>query len=1695
MPVSSPAATGGAGTFFEQHVDAYWLAQLLVRATPPVLLDCAVVELHLQTERLGWNTDDFLIIGERAETTRKLAGQVKRSFTVSAADDNCRKAIQDFWKDYRSPERFSPNTDRFALVTQRGGNTLLEHFVGLLDCARASRDGAEFQQRLGTDGFIAARAVTYCDEIRKVVGAHEGRDVTEAEIWPFLRLLHVISLDLQTSTAQHEALIKTLLVHTAADSDARSIADASWNELLAIAAQGMAEARSFRWIDLPQLLRQRHSVFGGTEQRTLRALADHTTPVLRGIRSTIGRDFHLRRAALVQNVIERLESTQVVLLSAPAGSGKSAIAKDALALISGACFTFGFRAEELAQPHFDATLESAKIPANRVGLQAVLASQDRKVVLVESVERLLERSTREAFGDLLDLAAADRTIRILLTCRDYSTDLVRDCFLVSAGVGHFVIDVPQLSDAELSEVEAAYPELTRPLASDTLRRIMRNPYFLDKALQISWAPERPLPESEREFRRLFWQQIIRADQNMGGGMPQRREEAFEQIALRRARALTVYVLSADLDAGVIDSLRRDSLIASLETSPTLVAPAHDVLEDWAILHWIEKEHVAHGGSFGDLSASIGLHPAVRRAYRTWVAELLDRDAGAADQLFQATVIDASVPAQFRDDTLVSLLRAPTSAAFLERNSARLLANGQELFRRVIHLLRVACVTAPAWLPASKSHGSLFNVPKGPAWGAVLRLVETHREAFAPKDGLLLLGLIEDWGRSVAYWLPYPEGAEGAAAIAHWLLPGYAAYRDDSPGKRIMKVIAKIPLSAGSEFEALIRGTSADRRDRTSGEFREVIFAGMNGTAAGRDVPEVVIEAAVDYLLCNEDDLREDGYYGGSLDLELTFGIKEGLRHDYFPASALRGPWIQLLRSHPDEGITFFIKTFNHSADWYAHPRVHERVEPPVETELTFADGATRKQWINWRLWCWYRGTSVGPYVLQSLLMAFERWLLEYAKTYPDKVDAILVNILRRSDNAALTAVVASVATAFPLASGEALLVLLSSPLCIGIDRQRMAAESSSTAALLGMFPTRAEDQIYEEERKEADALPHRRYDLEQAIANLQFGFLAPRVHEVLDRHRAVLPPVDQQNEEHRTWRLAMHRMDLRQYTVSEVEVHAEAPTPADAASAAPRRLIRLDPSGLEPDVKEMVSTSAVRFDAINARLGLLMWAYKIFKHEEDDTDDPAAWQQRLSAAQVPGADGDIPDLGDTDIARGGPGIVAAVSIRDHWEEMSDDERTWCVERLCSEVIMHADEWNDYAPMQRYDMAADRACAWVLPLLLGKRLTGPQRERVQSAFATGLTHAINEVQWYIASGIAEHLWAIDGVLAMRCINALAMQAGIIEIQRRVEDKKPYNKRRKMEAILAEAASAVRNLFWKQGGIPSNANETLDVTEWFGAEANGRILTILSKVPDDPAAVAGFVRAAQTLVAWWDSDDDRRQGQRRRERNHDSEMALSQHLQSFLLRTSTTSVQAILEPLLGAIESHTRETHWIIRGLTFAEDGQTNTRQYWFLWGLFADRVRAAKWLPDLKNDHPRGDEVISAIFLGSSWKENVRHWKSLEGYAHHVHQLFEDLPATAAVLDRYVRFLYHIGEHSLPAAFVLIVKRLRVGDSQEMLKESDTIFLLEVLLLRHVYGKPLELKRDAVLRDAVLALLDILVEHGSSAAFRMRDDFVTPVATS
>ena len=1559
-------------------------------------------------------------------------------------------------------------------------NNLLVHFSGLLDCARASQDGTDFEYRMDLPNFINRKSVQYCNDIRKIVSEIEDRNVSITDIWSFLRVMHVLSLDLNSATGQAEATIKSLLAHATSEPDAVGVADATWNALLRVVSEGMPGGRSYRREDLPEELINRHRPIADTEHSVLQSLSNHSALILDGIRSTIG-SCHLERHHLVQQVIEHLESAQVILISGPAGSGKSVVAKDVLRTVRDDYFTFSFRAEEFARAHLDETLQAVQISANAATLGAILAGQDRKVLLVESVERLLEKSTRNAFLDLLSLVKKDTSWRLVLTCRDYSTNLVQSAFLGHGSVVNSVVKVPPLDDGELREIKATHLVLARPLSNTALRCVLSNPFVLDKALQIDWSEERPLPQSAREFRELFWHEIVRVDNYSASGIPSKREKVFVEVALRRARSLSMYVDCEDLDSEIVEALRHDSLIVYSQESNSLLAPAHDVMEDWAILHWIQKLYLKHEGSLRELSAAIGTFPAVRRTYRKWATELVESSPDASDRMFQDIVTESGIPSHFRDDTLVSLLDSSSSATFFERHAAELLANDNQFLRQVIRILRVACLTAPAWLGSLASPASVMNVPEGPAWGSVLQLIQTHLSSFTQKDRFLLFGLIQDWARGVNWQNPYPEGAEATATIAHWLLSYFPSYRSQEEHKTILQIIARIPHANAQCFASLLQECrDRERQGLGPDHLLRIIFVDVHGMPVARDMPDLAISAAKDYLLCPEPSLQSEWVYERHIGLEPLFGLKTTRHLDFFPASALRGPFLPLLQHHPYQGVDFIVDVFNHSADWYAHPRVQfDYVEPPVEITLTFTDGTSRRQWCNSRLWRLYRGTSVGPDVLRSILMALEHWLLEFAENCQHQLDEFLLSILQRSDSAAITAVVASVATAFPQEACETLLVLLRCCECILLDRERFAMEvhAPSTDALPQIND---KDRVYEEERKQSDARPNRKYDLEAAIFHLQLGPLAVRVHQILDQHRAELPPQQDQSEDRRVWRIALNRMDSRRHTISEYIEEDSTDSEAPASPEDNRRYIRLDPNEPEHDLREMMDQSSAQWQTTKAKAELLMWGIKTFERNEEAAQDATQWRQRLREARNAIEDNDAEE---DEFFREAAGFIASVCVRDHWEEMSEDDQVWCVNIICSTISRDGDCWDETARIQQNRMSADRTCAWVLPLLFEMSLSKMQKNLVRQSLVEALTHPINEVRWYAASGIGSHLWRIDRKLPLRCVNALATEA--ILIQHRVDAnlRGLYLERLQTNDIMAEAASIVRTGFYESQGIPDDALQQFDPTQGYGTEANKHILAILCLAPSEPSAIAAFKQLAHTLVGWW--------GDSGTNRTLYTESAVLKLLQNFLLRTQLAEATTILEPILDAVDSHPKKIHELVLGLIAVEDSQPNTPQFWSIWRLFADRVRCAEWLPQIDNEHASGTEMVSAIFLGTWWTEDVRHWRSLEGYVPHLHSLFEDFPLSSRVLDEYVRFLFQVGEQSLPDAFIRIANKLNQESSPQIVKSENLIFHLELLLQSYVYRCPLELKLHRKLREAVLFLLDLLVENGSSAAFQMRDDFVTP----
>ena len=182
------------------------------------------------------------------------------------------------------------------------------------------------------------------------------------------------------------------------------------------------------------------------------------------------------------------------------------------------------------------------------------------------------------------------------------------------------------------------------------------------------------------------------------------------------------------------------------------------------------------------------------------------------------------------------------------------------------------------------------------------------------------------------------------------------------------------------------------------------------------------------------------------------------------------------------------------------------------------------------------------------------------------------------------------------------------------------------------------------------------------------------------------------------------------------------------------------------------------------------------------------------------------------------------------------------------------------------------------------------------------------------------------------------------------------------------------------------------------------------------------------------------------------------------------------------------------MIYQVDGLDDCATFWSIWQQFADAVVSAdsQWHSRIHRDHDHVRSVINSLFLGIGWKRGVRHWRHVDGNNHRVDNLFRALPLSPALIRAYSAYLYHVGESSLPQALETIAARLQAEESPGTLIDKSARFFLDSVLLRYVYGDTGVLKAKSGMREAVLFLLDALSDAGSSTAYMMRDDFVTPL---
>jgi hypothetical protein len=1671
----SPEATGGAGVAFEFQVDAAFLAFLAVGGSPPLLRGCRLEWIHLQSGHLDWRTDDLLLVGVDGSGERRQAAiQAKRQFTFQKSDADSVLALAKAWEDFNDSRLFNADRDVVGFAIQHGSSEFFHGFRVLLDCARAALDPADFDRRLKRPLYLTKVALRYRDACRAMLEGATGTSVPDDRFFQFLRVLDFIQMDLGSSASVVEACARTMLQLAAATTPNAPQTDV-WPGLVTTAQAWDGRAQSVTAQDIVKEIGWPSPPPSAPFERELKSLRSSADLVLSRVTSSVG-DVEVPRAGIEGALLDLANDGGIVIVTGEPGVGKSALAARVFRTFRSDGMSLAFRPGMLAA---GADLNQVLLPHGQTAARLLTLSRfyPRNVVLVESAERFLETADaeRDAFLDLLTTLDEDPSWVILITCRSYAVDTFRSAFLEGSTRPVRVLQVPEFSDDDLDVVAAGIPALSVPLAEPKLRKLLRNPFYLGMASKLKWTA--PFPSDALGFRRMVWRDVVRKESHQGGGMPMRRANAFLEVVRRRARSLDEYILCDDLDAEALQELRHDMLVIESPENPDALAPAHDVLEDWALQHWIESVLVTSARKHEPFFKTIGTYPAVRRAYRVWLSEWLDAAFDDAAGWAVGVVRNSELPKHWVDDTLTAALLSGNGKQFVGMVAKEERFQIGDLLHRLLHLARVACRRLPDAAREPGLVGTRLLIPEGGAWEGLLEWLEKAIAAPGSATPLavpLYLNFLDDWAMLASSSTPYPPGAAAAGRIALRLI-GLTSALDYSERKnarkRALTVALSVPIVVRSELQAMVDGLLAGESDNDDSVVVELLLGIITGAAVARELPNLAV-TCVEHVFgmspaaqAQSAKHRQEDH--GFQAVERAFGLQPHGWGFGFPPSALHGPFAHLFANHPAVALDLIERVVNHACDSYGRSEAR-LLESPTRISLALPNGKVVEQWLNGRLWGLYRGATVGPYQLQCALMALENWLLARAERKDPALQETLLQLLERANNVATTAVVVSVAQAWPEGTWRALLPLLAHRVFFELDRSRFIQDQSGAGRMLESLGLRntTESILYAKERKKSNSLPHRKQDLESTALQLQLTEAREEIEKVIDSLRRELPAVSERTDDDRVWEFILHRIDLRVFV---------------PAGKTEDGRIWLRPSAPPPEVGKMLDESRPALEGRTQRLSLLMWAEAVFGASRKTDYDPSTWREKLTEArrileEQAGGQEDPFELGAS-----APAFVGAVCARDHWEELSAEEREWCLDVICRSVEAAADGEHSPDGESLELLDGSMAAAMVLPGLIPKAKGKTAEARLLSALSCGVLHPKAGLVGATLEGIGRDLLPMDRELALSCLKATFEYSRVMEQKGR---RWAYESQAEKQKTRMELRRIIQQRErWDDSAVLSSLNFIR--WPWWGIV--NQLLAVFGRQPTDDLGTAFFLRLAELLAASWvaESRGLRRGSAGDGDEAFHTELAyeISRALAGVVLEQVPEAALKLTEPIKGAMEGAGREVAEFIHNLILAQNGRESSDSFLALWKAFAKEFEAREATLDYSSA-----DLLRSLFFNVKWNQGVREWASLKGHEDDVGSLFRRLEPSEVLIETFAEFLRTIGHGLLPDALGDVADKL--ADSVYLTERA--VLRLELILSSLVYGGSVPIRREERLRSSVLKILDAMIDGGSSAAYRMRDDFLTPL---
>ncbi|HUD06245.1 MAG TPA: AVAST type 4 anti-phage nuclease Avs4 [Candidatus Saccharimonadales bacterium] len=1434
--------------------------------------------------------------------------------------------------------------------------------------------------------------------------------------------------------------------------------------------------------------------FFSAERSTFDLIAElnqHTESILGSIRSTITFNGELKidRSDKSAELTKAIEGALPIVMSGDGGVGKTAVIKDLYDQSREEVPIFVFKASEFNNLTNVNNLFKPYGDFNASDFATAYSDAKIKCIVIDSAEKLSDIDDKDVFREFLRLVIDNNWQIIFTTRRSYMDDL-KIMLIDSYNLGFQSIDIRELTIEELESLAKKH-SFNLP-SNDRMVDLIRNPFYLNEYLKNYGTFAQDVTYTD--FKKLLWNKHIADTSIKKSSMHIRREDSFIELAKRRADQGSFSVDATGIDDEALGKLLSNEVIGYDENARQYFI-THDIYEEWALDKVIETAfHRNKGGETSDFFNQLGESLPVRRAFRNWLSNKLVAEKDEVRNLIENSIANKDITSFWRDEVLVSVLLSEDAKSFFDLVEKDLLADDGKLLVRITFLLRIACKTIDEemlqrlgikrYRPDNLLQ-TMFTAPRGSGWQYLIQFIDDRKESLGLKNWAAILAMLADWNSKHQSG----ETTKHASQIALFYYNsinnnGGLGYRSRDLESKLIRVIltgsSEIKTELSSIVDQITNDKSFNHRSIYYSLAEAMLSSLMVSANVARAIPEKIIELAQYLWMLPPPDGSDR--FDGMHDIEQYFGISAH-HQDYYPSSALQTPITTLLQVAQQKTIDFIIDFTNKATKAYENSELSQNETESIHIHISKEKTVT--QVVSYRLWEIYRGTHVAPSVLESVHMALEKWLLEYAKTAPQEdVENLCIYLLERSKSASITAVVVSVVISQPFKLFEIAAILFRTKELFFYDKGRLVKDQTHKSGLEMLrdnFPQKDfMVQIHQDERIKACDDPHRKNELENVAVYYQFfqpndqakkesEAMQNEIWEILDEHYKALPDPKNETEQDKVWRLHLARMDRRKMHPTTEKKDGQT-------------LISFNPE-LDRDLKDFSEAALKKNNESQKYLPLKLWASYRWKKEPDkyktydqyENDICLAISETKEIIEKFKSDDENAQIFDSST----PAYVCSVLVRDFADKLTPEDKLWCRDVIFDFASRLIEDDYGYQVSDGTEPAIN-----ALPFLSGisKEDDGKiANYLLVTLFNRSPASSGQSLSSFALVTILHNLWKIDPKSA----NSLFL--GFISLQPKYEllrgkIREENIKKKIYQVTEEEVLKALDDQYAKEIElVQTNKINYADIAEELNDMDIHALETAFELLPygTKDEEHKKFLAIALPRLAKRVFDDD--------ERFNDGNN-LIEKLVHFILTSPKEDIAIYLAPFIQEF-SESGDAADLLGAFLSAADKLDRYEEFWTVWNLLYAPVVAISKQPYGRSS---GKQVIRNYLLAwQYWKESAREWYILKDREKAFYKrASNEMGSPVTVLYSLAKVLYDIGSSFAEDGIVWVNDLLENNTSlyTEDL-EVNTVYHLEHVLRRYVSVNRQKIKSTPALKKRVIKTLDFLIEKTSIAAYIMREDIL------